>query len=177
MRLRHVLASLPAALLTGGCGYHQSGEAASNGGGYQWSSLYRQDVSTVAVPIFTNKSFRRGDELLLTKALVSQIEMRTPYKVVSREHADTIIDGEITDVSLRNVSNDAQSGIPQEQLYAVTVNFVWKDLRTGRVLKERRGFVQTSAFYPTLGEGSTLGSQQSTEQLATAIAQELQADW
>jgi hypothetical protein len=30
--------------------------------GYQWPSLYRSDVHTVAVPIFTNKSYYRGVE-------------------------------------------------------------------------------------------------------------------
>ncbi|HEY0008172.1 MAG TPA: hypothetical protein VGB55_05580, partial [Tepidisphaeraceae bacterium] len=66
-----------------GCGsYQQSGTAAR--GGYQWTALHRQDVQTVAVPIFTNTDFARGDEFALTKALVTQIEQRTPYKVVDR---------------------------------------------------------------------------------------------
>ena len=172
-RARLILLGLAGGIGLAGCGY-QSGDSV---GSYEWKSLYRDDVATVAVPIFTNKSFRRGDELMLTKALVTQIEARTPYKVVSRDKADTIIEGEITDVSLNTVSNDGATGLPQEQLYGVTVTFRWKDLRSGRILVERRGFAQTSAFYPLLGEGTTLGSQQANEQLAIAIAQELQADW
>ncbi|MGH7179135.1 MAG: LPS assembly lipoprotein LptE, partial [Tepidisphaeraceae bacterium] len=144
---------------------------------YQWRSLYREDVKTVAVPIFQNKAFRRGVEFQLSRAVVQQIEAKSPYKVVPKDRADTILEGEITSLRLQDVSDDAQLAIPQEQLYVVTVDFVWKDLRTGRILVERRNFQQTATFYPTLGEGEFVGSQQSVEQLALAIVQEMQADW
>lgn len=146
-------------------------------GGYSWSSLYRQDVRTVAVPIFRNIDYSRGDEFALTRALVQQLESRTPYKVVERERADTILEGEIVSVTLGGVSRDSLSSLPQEQLYIVTVNFTWKDLRTGQVLVERRGFQQAVSVFPTLGEGRDVGQQLNAEALAVAIVQELQGDW
>ena len=160
-----------------GCGYQQSGDGSIGSSGYQWGSLYRQDVKTIAVPIFTNVDFNRGDEFTLTKAVVTQIEQRTPYKVVDREKADTILEGQITHVTRQTVSSDRNSNLPQEQLYGVRVDFTWKDLRTGRVLVERHGFEQTSPYYPTLGEGRETGAMNTDEQLALAIVQELQADW
>jgi len=163
-----------------GCGYQQAGTGAggsASSSGYRWTSLYRQDVRTVAVPIFTNVDFARGDEFTLTKAVVTQIEQRTPYKIVSREKADTILEGQITRVKLQTVSSDRDSALPQEQLYGVRVDFVWKDLRTGKLLVERRGFEQQSPFYPTLGEGRPTGSLNAVEQLAIAIVQELEAQW
>lgn len=163
--------------LVGCTGYSQSGDGSTGTDGYQWSSLYRQDVRTVAVPIFTNVDYRRGDEFDLTKAVVTQIEQRTPYKVVDREKADTILEGQITRVRLQSLSAERGSNLPQEQLYTVRVNFTWKDLRTGRVLRERRGFEQSSPFYPTLGEGQGKASLNATEAMALAIVQELQADW
>jgi hypothetical protein len=168
------------AFLASGCGYEQSGaepKAANEAGGYKWRSLYRQDIGTVAVPIFTNKDFRRGVEFRLSKAVVNQLEANTPYKVVPRERADTILEGEITSISVNTISNDFDLAIPQEQLMTVSVNFVWKDLRTGQILVERRDFEQTAPYYPTLGEGEFVGSQQAVEKLALGIVQELQADW
>jgi hypothetical protein len=131
----------------------------------------------VAVPIFTNIDFARGDEFTLTKAVVTQIEQRTPYKVVSRDKADTILEGQITRVKLGTISSDRTSALPQEQLYGIRINFTWKDLRTGKIIVERRGFEQQSPFYPTLGEGRPTGSLNTVEQLATAIVQELEAQW
>src|SRR4051795_13456986 len=103
--------------LLAGCGYTHTGDDPS--ASYQWRSLYREDVKTVAVPIFQNKTFRRGVEFQLTRALVQQIEAKSLYKVVPKERADTILDGEITEVRLQNVSTDSQLAIPQEQLYVI----------------------------------------------------------
>jgi hypothetical protein len=163
--------------LVSGCGYSTVSSEAQTGSGYQWRSLYREDVRTVAVPIFQNKSFRRGVEFALTRAIITQLEAKSPYKVAPKERADTILDGQIVDVRLQNVSNDSNTAIPQEQLYLVTVDFIWKDLRTGRILTERRNFQQADAFYPTLGEGEFVGSQLNVEKLALGIVQEMQADW
>ena len=173
---RFILTVIAAAMLSG-CGYHGgSGETAS-GSGYHWRSVYRQDVRTVAVPIFKSNDFQRGVEFALSKSLVNQIEANTPYKVVPRERADTILEGEIVAVRVNTISKNTRAGIPQEQLLDITVDFTWKDLKTGRILVARRGMEQTSSFYPTLGEGRATGTQVATERLALAIVQELQADW
>jgi hypothetical protein len=163
-------------LLASGCGYSSVGDESKNNW-YQWRSLYREDVKTVAVPIFKNKDYRRGLEFTLSKAVINQIEMRTPYKVVDRQKADTILEGEITEVKLHTLSEDTRSALPQEQLYDVKVNFTWKDQRTGVILCDRKNFEQTTSFYPTLGEGEFVGSQTNLERLAIGIVQEMQADW
>ena len=168
---------LMAAAVCSGCGYgHSGGGPGAKPSGYQWKSLYRDDVRTIAVPIFTNRSFRRGVEFAWSKSVVNQLEATTPYKVVPREYADTVLEGEIIDVHLRTLS-PGREALPQEQLYIVRLNFTWKDLRTGKILVERRRFEQSSTYFPTLGEGEFIGSQQNVERLALAIVQEMQADW
>ncbi|HEY7117376.1 MAG TPA: LptE family protein [Tepidisphaeraceae bacterium] len=169
---------LPSCLLLLGCGYQQSGSVDSSGqSNYKWSSLYREDVSTVAVPIFANKDFRRGMEFGLTSAVIKQMEAHSPYRVAPRGRADTILEGEIVSVELSTLSRDVRTNVPQEQLYIMTVNFRWTDLRSGRILLERRNFQQTAPFYGTLGEGEFVGSQNTIERLALAIVQEMQVDW
>jgi hypothetical protein len=175
MRRPPLIFALTLALLAAGCGYKNGGSG--GGDGYQWKSVYRADIRTVAVPIFKSNVFQRGVEFSLSKALVSQIEANTPYKVVPRERADTILEGEIVDVRVDTLSADRFSAIPQEQLLDIVVDFTWKDLRTGKILVERRGVEQTASYYPTLGEGRQTGTQAASERLALAIVQELQADW
>lgn len=164
-------------LLLAGCGYSRPGDEPAASSKYQWRSLYREDIRSVAVPIFTNKDFTRGVEFNLTQAVIQQIEQRTPYKVVDRKKADTLLEGEILEVRRATISNDARSAIPQEQLYTVRINFLWKDLRSGQILCERRNFEQNVTYYPTLGEGRFVGQQQNVEKLALGIVQEMQADW
>ena len=174
-----------------GCGYHQgnapsakgqstadSGASSAGGkGDYHWSSIYRADIQTVAVPIFKNNDYQRGVEFALTKALINQIEARTPYKVVPRERADTILEGEVVQVRVNTLSKDTKSAVPQDQLLDLVVDFTWKDLKTGRILVTRRGLEKTASYYPTLGESRWVGTQQATEQMAITIVHELQADW
>ncbi|HSU69746.1 MAG TPA: LptE family protein [Tepidisphaeraceae bacterium] len=166
-----------ALLMTTGCGYQQSGVYEHEQPGYQWHSLYREDIQTVAVPVFVNRSFQRGLEVELTKSVIHQMETHTPYKVVSPDRADTILEGEIVEARTATYSTDAFTALPQEQSMVLVVNFTWKNLRTGQILVERRGFDQRAAYFPTLGEGVTVGQEQATDRLGLDIVQELQADW
>lgn len=171
-------ASVMAAVSNIGCNYQSTGSFNPDvNRGYQWKSLYREDIQTVAIPIFTTRSFQRGVENNLTRAVVQQMELRTPYKVVPRDRAQTILEGEIDSIETDVISSSDKTTLPQEQLLTIRVNFTWKDIRTGRVLVERRSFVQSSSYYPTLGEGRFVGTQNATEKLAIAIVQQLEADW
>ncbi|MGA3067748.1 MAG: LptE family protein [Tepidisphaeraceae bacterium] len=149
----------------------------SSGGGYHWSSLYRQDISTVAVPIFTSKDYHRGVEFDVSDALVTKIEEYTPYKVTSREKADTILEGEIVSVQPLTVVLDPNTNTPQEQEYSIIVNFTWKDLRTGKILVSRQNFEQTSTYYGILGEDQNVATLTAADRLALGIVHEMQSSW
>src|SRR4051812_22269663 len=105
----HPLSSILVCLLAG-CGY------STGSNGYHWSSLYRQDVQTVHVPIFKNVTFNRGMKSSLSKAAINQLEPTPPYKVASADTADTILEGEITNVRTTYLSRDPTTTLPQEKL-------------------------------------------------------------
>lgn len=162
-------------MLPGGCGYSVNGSGASNG--YQWKSLYRDDVKTVAVPAFVNRTYQRGLELTLTKAVIQQIELHTPYKVVPADRADTILECEITSVHDTPLGFDVRSALPQQQEFSMMIDFTWKNLRTGQVYAQQRQFEQRTSYFPTLGEGQFVGSQNAVEKIAVGVVQEMQAEW
>jgi hypothetical protein len=161
-------------LLTG-CGF-QSGSD-SGIGGYHWSSLYRQDIHTVCVPIFTTVDYHRGVEFDLSDALVKKIEEFTPYKVVSRDHADTILEGEIVAIRPEMLSLNPYTATPQEERYTIVVNFTWKQISTGKVLVSRENFEEATSYFPLLGEGQEVAAQNTSEQLAMGIVHEMEAPW
>ena len=173
------LVALTLAGLVGGCGYSwaNNGNSFAPQASAASDGIYRTGVRTVAVPTFTNKTFYRGLEFSLSKAVVTQLESRTPYKVAAREEADTLLTGEIINVGVHTVSRNQFNALPQEQLYFVSVNFTWKDLRTGQMYVERHSFEQSAPYYPTLGEDQYAGTQDNIEKLALAIVEELQAPW
>ncbi len=51
--------------------------------GYSTRPNYDECIRTVHVPIFENNTFRRGLEYDLTRAVIREIEQKTPFKVVS----------------------------------------------------------------------------------------------
>src|SRR5271168_2929435 len=114
-------------LCLSGCGYRLSGTAA-NEPGYRWKTLYRDDIHSVAVPIFANRSYVQGIEFRLTKSIVNQLEGQSPYKVVPKERADTILEGEIISAHAGTLSNNRISSVPQEQILIFVVRFTWRDL-------------------------------------------------
>ena len=165
-----------ASLAPAGCGYSSGG--GESVGGYSLETVHRRDVRPIAVPIFRNIGFSQGDEFELTTALAQQIESRTPYKIAERDRADTVLEGEIISVARGNLGLDARAAIPQEQMYLVTVNFTWKDLRTGKILVDRRNFQQAVSYFPTLGESrDAIGKKAAAQSLAAAIVDELSGGW
>src|SRR3954447_13842109 len=74
------------------------------------ASLYAPDVATVYVPMIESDSYRRDLGERLTEAVVKEIELKTPYKVVSTPNADSILSVRLTRDSrkalIRNAFDD-----------------------------------------------------------------------
>ena len=68
-------------LTAGGCASYHVGT----------QSLYAPDVATVYVPMIESGSYRRDLGERLTEAVVKEIELKTPYKVVGTPAADSIL--------------------------------------------------------------------------------------
>jgi Lipopolysaccharide-assembly len=117
--------------------------------GYTTKPNYDTCIKTVYVPIFENKTFRRGLEFDLTQAVIKEIEWKTPYKVVSdRDKADTELTGTIVAYN-KNILNRNQLNEIREGEMVLTVAVVWKDLHTGEILSQPRApGVSGPAFAP-----------------------------
>jgi hypothetical protein len=116
--------------------------------GYTTRPNYDEGIRTIHVPIFENVTFRRGLEYDLTRAVIREIEQKTPYKVVSdRCRADTELSGTILAAN-KNLLNRNQLNEVREAETVVTASLIWKDLRTGEILS-RPG--QPPNVYPTPG--------------------------
>ena len=149
------------------------------GCGYTAKEIFPERYQTVAVPAFENRTFYRGVEFDLSEALVKQLEARTPYKVAPPKRADTMLQGTITDVSQNTLSRRDDSGVPQQQEVTVRVDFQWKDLTTGKVVRDRKGFEAVGRYAPTppVSDRFEVAHHQAVQQLARDIVSTMQADW
>src|SRR5260370_22615648 len=106
--------------------------------GYTTKPQSPTNIHTVYVPIFKNLTLWRGIEFDLTRAVIREIEAKTPYKVVSNpDCADTEL--KCTIVSLnKNVINRNQLNEIREAETTPAVDIIWKNNRTGEILSRPR---------------------------------------
>lgn len=149
--------------------------------GYTTVSQYRQGIKTVAVPIFRRASneYRRGIEFRLTEALTKQIEAQTPYKVVDKAKADTLLTGTIRRVRQNVLSFNPDTGRAREIQMRIIVDFTWKDLRTGEVLLTKKDFRVAAEYIPPapFREDFFLGSEGAFNKMARLIVEQLAQPW
>ena len=147
--------------------------------GYSSLSTFPTQVNSIAVTIFRNSTFERDIEFHLHEALLKTIEARTPYRVTRTGRADSILSGRIVSIERDRLSKSPTTGLAQEVLLKVSIDFEWKDVRTGRVLVERKSFEADSVFMPSppVGEPIELGQFAVVEKLANDIVNQLRADW
>ncbi len=164
------LASVAAAT-AGGC-------ASSPEEGYSLASSYDASIRTVSVPVFANSTYAPGLEVALTEAIIKEITRSTPW-AVDQSGGDTTLSGSLTKSELRNLSNSPQTGFVQEMGVQLTVDFSWKDNRTGKTLVSRRNFTVMETFVPERrsGERLELGQSAAVDRLARDIVTELRSTW
>ena len=106
--------------------------------GYTSRPNYDTEIRTVHVPIFKNVSFRRGLEFELTEAVIREIEAKTPYKVVSDPAcADTELTGTIVSLNKTPITMNPLNEVREAET-VLTVQVVWRNLRTGEILSQPR---------------------------------------
>ncbi|HYH63835.1 MAG TPA: LPS assembly lipoprotein LptE, partial [Urbifossiella sp.] len=101
-------------------------------------ALYDTNICTVYVPTFTNRAFQttpfRGIEVDLQRAVVREIGKRTRFKVVSDpERADTELQANVVGIDKTILNRNLQNLIREADV-VLSVDVLWRDLRSGEVL-------------------------------------------
>lgn len=160
------------ALLGAGC-------ASNPNEGYSFEKPFDASKRTIAVNMFQNTTYIHGLEVQLTDAVVKQIQQSTPWTVVNGPGADTVLTGSISDFQMRKLTTQPVSGIAEQLAVAVTVDYEWRDNRTGKALLQRRGQRAADTFVPALGVGERidLAERSAVEEAAKLIVASLQSGW
>ena len=154
--------------------------------GYRYGnhSLYPTDVHTVHVPIFESDSFRRQLGERLTEAVIKEIELKTPYKVVAADSADSVLSGRILVDTKRVVVEDAFDD-PREINIGMRIVVRWTT-RHGDVLREAQPIPlpenmatigDTASLFPEVGQSVVTQQQRVIEGLAGQIVAMMEIPW
>jgi hypothetical protein len=107
--------------------------------GYTTRPNYDTHYHTIRVPIFKSKTFWSavpvpGLEMELTRAVIREIEDKTPYKVVGDDcQADTELIGTVVSFN-KAILNYNQNMETRETETTLVVELYWRDIRTGEIL-------------------------------------------
>ncbi|MDR0326783.1 MAG: LPS assembly lipoprotein LptE [Planctomycetaceae bacterium] len=155
-------------------------------GGYQVGSrsLFGQDIQTVHVPIVETDPTRRHLGERLTEAICKRIEERSPYKVVGRSSADSVLECRIVNkkqrVALVDSSND-----PRQKSGEITVEIRWRDRRSQDIrlfdsIGWNEGTTQVTAsdaMVAEFGHSLLTSEQNQIDRIADQIVGMMESPW
>jgi len=162
------------ALLLPGCAAYQFGNR----------SLYRPDIRTIHVPVVESDSFRRNLGERLTEAIVKEIELKSPYKVVGAAEADSVLSARIISDS-KKVLSENRFDEPRDIEADFFVQVSWVDRRGDIIMSHNDipvqplllNVSQTASFVPEAGQSLATAHQEAIHRLAEQIVGQLELAW
>jgi hypothetical protein len=148
------------------------------------TSLYPPDVQSVYVPVFESDSLRRNLGERLTEAVIKEIELKTPYKVVSDPNADSVLSGRILNDLKRVTVEDAYDQQRENQI-TILAEVSWLN-RRGDLIASRGNIpipesllqlAGTGVAVPEFGQSIATGQQQAINRMAEQIVSLMETPW
>ncbi len=103
--------------------------------------------------------------------------MDTPYRIVGRDRADTLLSGEVLAVRQAALGDDFRTDLPRETAATYIVTFRWQDLRTGKVLVERDRFPFTTTYIRPVGESFFDSTVRGLDGLSEIMVESMESSW
>jgi len=164
--LRHKLsaiASIAAILVIAGCGP------------YSFSPGGRGGLSSLAVPLFENRTAEYGIRELLTEGVIDRFVRDGSVKIVNERLADAVLRGEVTGYESRAYNYDANENVSEYRV-TVTVHVRVEDPVKRNVIWEEDALSQWGS-YAAANETEDDGKQRAVEKLAEDIVNRTVKGW
>ncbi|MAR12429.1 MAG: hypothetical protein CL681_20960 [Blastopirellula sp.] len=163
-----------ALLASTGCATYRFGNA----------SLYRPDVRTVYVPMIENTTYRRHLGEQLTEAIVKEIELKTPYKVVHTPGADSVLRGTVVSEHKNVLSEDINDN-PRDIEFVLGFRFHWTDAAGNSLMRpytvpvadDFLSVTQAASFVPEAGQSVATARFLGLERIANQVVGEMESPW
>ena len=166
--MKNALAVALASLVLGGCLGYRIGPAKPH---------YLQDVHTIAIPTFDNKTLLPRIEVLVTDTVIKQFQQDGTYKISTADKADATLKCEISRVS-RSPARSVVGNVLATSEFNLSMHVKYKLLGpdgkpigpSGEVAGQTSFFVSTSTT--ATGDQQVLGDVTTDERQALPLAAE-----
>ncbi len=171
--------ALAASCLAAGAAVSGCSSGPEQAGGYAVRNRYPKEYRTIAVNVFRNDTYDRPLNGQLTEAIIKEVQAMTPYRISPESRADTVLRGTVRRREVRELSKSRSTGLTEEALYEVTIDWEWIDQRTGKPIVARNGFTASAVFVPSRpsAEPTEIGRFAVVQNLATDVVANMQAGW
>ncbi|HEX3177474.1 MAG TPA: LptE family protein [Methylomirabilota bacterium] len=150
-----------------------AGLAALQACGYSFHGTLPEHIKTVAVPMFVNRTQQPAVESVITRAIVDAFATNGRLRVVRREEADSILEGEVTSYSVGPIAVNPSLVVQQYRL-GVTLNLRMRDVRRNEVLFQQNNVSEQADFAVAGDVAQTLSVEAGAlQQAATEIARSI----
>lgn len=160
---------VPVCLLFSGCaGYHLGGQKPS----------HLRHITKLAVPTFENLTLEPRLAVLVTNAVIKQLQVHGSYQIVSKNEAEAVLEGTIRNISRTQFRSDRNNILRTSQILAtLTTNYIIKDT-SGTVLYN--GY-STADSYIILDSNLQMSETQlledASQRLAGNLANDVSEGW
>jgi hypothetical protein len=147
-------------------------------------SLYAPDVATVYVSMIDSDSYRRDLGERLTEAVIKEIELKTPYKVIGTPDADSFLSARLITDTRRTLGENAFDD-PRVSETELRAEVTWLNRRRMPIVPQQTIALppdlvlinQTATLIPESGQSVATSQQQAIERLAQQIVSTMEAPW
>ena len=178
--VRMVLALMTACVA--GCGsLRNTNSSGDHEGFFGWhfhAPFDTSEVKTVAV-FFKSNVFRRDLQQMLTEAVIKEIHLRTPYRVVANpENADSLLTATITSDN-KNLVVESPTNFARELNATIVVQANWthNPATDIEVLRTPTMISETLNFVPEVGQTTLSAYNQVIQSIAKQLVDMMEERW
>ena len=164
MYIRSLLLLLPALLLCG-CGVN-----------YRWTSRVPEEIRTVAVPVFQNRSDAAELGAITTQYTLREFQREGTFSIRRSGDSSIEVQGAIVKVERHPISFQRGYGMrASEYRYYVTAEITLVDKDNGKVLQTGRKYKAETTFM-TQGGDLLTGQRDAVQRIAADLARQIVDD-
>ena len=155
------------------------------GCGYTKKMTLPRNIKTIHVNTFQNKmklndiyAYEPGLEIKITDAVIKRLQVDGNLKVVPREEADAILEGDLTGLEQEGLRFTGLERIEEYRMYEV-VALRLRDRKTGEALWVEPNFSGDASYFVVGPRAVSRGEavERATDRLARQIVDRIVEDW
>jgi len=164
-----ILLSLLFVLTLSGCGYRM---------GYVKPVAF-QSLQKIYIPTFKNETLEPRSSVLVTNAVIQQMQRDGTYAVANKANADAVLEASITELERRQARSSRFDTLRTSELdFTLRVHYVLRDLRSNEVIDEGNIQGRTSQFLdPNFQLSERQALPLAAEKVAANLVSRLSEGW